>query len=66
MELLLTLPEGQVRELFHEARSLTLAHHPFFMEIGRVNSTMELNVCNEAVQELYLLEKLGFCVFLCL
>jgi len=56
MQFLLSLPEGLVRELFHEARSLTLAHHPFFMEIGNVNRTMELNLCNQAVQELYLLE----------
>ena len=58
MQFLLSLPEGLVRELFHEARSLTLAYHPFFMEIGNVNRTMELNLCNQAVQELYLLEKL--------
>ena len=58
MQFLLSLPEGLVRELFHESRSLTLAYHPFFMEIGNVNRTMELNLCNQAVQELYLLEKL--------
>jgi hypothetical protein len=58
MQFLLSLPEGLVRELFHEARSLTLAYHPFFMEIGNANRTMELNLCNQAVQELYLLEKL--------
>eukprot|EP00435_Cladocopium_sp_Y103_P027812 s3290_g6.t2 len=56
MQFLLSLPEGLVRELFHEARSLTLAYHPFFMEIGSVNRAMELNLCNQAVQELYLLE----------
>jgi len=56
MHFLLTLPEGLVRELFHEARSLTLSYHPFFQEIAALNSTMELNLCNQAVTELYLLE----------
>lgn len=56
MQFLLTLPESLVRELFHEARSLTLTCHPFFMEIGAANATMELNLCNYAVKEIYLLE----------
>ena len=59
MQFLLSLPESLVRELFHEARSLTLAYHPFFLEIGAANSEMELNLCNHAVEELYLLENLG-------
>jgi len=56
MQFLLSLPESLVRELFHEARSLTLNCHPFFLEIGLANATMELNLCNQAVKELYLLE----------
>ena len=56
MQFLLTLPEALVRELFHEARSITLACHPFFMEIGAMNPTMELQLCNRAAKELYLLE----------
>ena len=32
MQFLLSLPEGLVKELFHEARSITLSVHPFFME----------------------------------
>ena len=50
MQFLLTLPEGLVRELFHEARSLTLACHPFFLEIGAANTTMELQLCNRAAK----------------
>ena len=30
----------QVRELFHEARSMTLACHPFFLEIGAANTSI--------------------------
>lgn len=56
MQFLLSLPESLVRELFHEARSLTLGCHPFFLEIGAANASMELNLCNQAVKELYLLE----------
>ncbi|CAK9031132.1 unnamed protein product [Durusdinium trenchii] len=56
MQFLLSLPEGLVKELFHEARSITLACHPFFLEIGAADTTMELNLCNHAVRELYLLE----------
>ncbi|CAE6941489.1 Wrn [Symbiodinium sp. CCMP2456] len=56
MQFLLTLPEALVKELFHEARSITLACHPFFMEIGAMNPTMELQLCNKAAKELYLLE----------
>ena len=56
MQFLLSLPESLVRELFHEARSLTLECHPFFLEIGAANASMELNLCNRAVKELYLLE----------
>lgn len=56
MQFLLSLPESLVRELFHEARSLTLNCHPFFLEIGLANATMELNLCNQAVKEFYLLE----------
>lgn len=56
MQFLLTLPESLVRELFHEARAMTLACHPFFLEIGTANVTMELNLCNHAVKELYMLE----------
>ena len=56
MQFLLTLPEGLVKELFHEARSLTLASHPFFLEIGAANTRMELELCNSATKELYLLD----------
>jgi len=56
MHFLLSLPEGLVRELFHEARSRTLSYHPFFQGIAGLNSSMELNLCNQAVKELYLLE----------
>ncbi|CAE7741418.1 Wrn [Symbiodinium pilosum] len=56
MQFLLTLPESLVRELFHEARAQTLACHPFFLEIGAANPTMELQLCNKAASELYLLE----------
>lgn len=56
MQFLLSLPESLVRELFHEARSLTLGCHPFFLEIGAANASMELHLCNQAVKELYLLE----------
>ncbi|CAE7240203.1 KCNH6, partial [Symbiodinium microadriaticum] len=56
MQFLLTLPEALVKELFHEARSITLACHPLFMEIGAMNPTMELQLCNKAAKELYLLE----------
>ena len=56
MQFLLTLPETVVKELFHEARSITLACHPFFMEICAENNLMELQLCNRAAKELYLLE----------
>ncbi|CAE7240200.1 KCNH6 [Symbiodinium microadriaticum] len=56
MQFLLTLPETVVKELFHEARSITLACHPFFLELCAENSLMELQLCNRAAKELYLLE----------
>ncbi|CAE6941507.1 AKT5 [Symbiodinium sp. CCMP2456] len=56
MEFLLTLPETVVKELFHEARSITLACHPFFLELCAENNLMELQLCNRAAKELYLLE----------
>ena len=34
MEFLRSLPEGLVKELFHEARAMTLSNHPFFAELG--------------------------------
>ena len=57
-----------VRELFQEARALTLPfgsfyqsfivprnQHPFFKEVASTDPSMQLNMCNEAVSELYLL-----------
>lgn len=55
MSLLQTLPEGMVRELFQEARSRTLHAHAFFKEIGLSDPGMELNLCSQAVNELYYL-----------
>ena len=55
MSLLQTLPEGMVRELFQEARSGTLHAHAFFKEIGLSDRGMELNLCSQAVNELYYL-----------
>ena len=53
MAMLQTLPEGMVRELFQEARSRTLHAHAFFQEIGLSDPGMELNLCSQAVSEMY-------------
>ena len=55
-------------ELFQEARALTLPfgslwqsfivprnQHPFFKEVASTDPSMQLNMCNGAVSELYLL-----------
>eukprot|EP00434_Breviolum_minutum_P014915 symbB.v1.2.013148.t1/scaffold925.1/size151535/15 len=55
MSLLQTLPEGMVRELFQEARSSTLHSHVFFKELGLSDPSMEMNLCSQAVSELYYL-----------
>lgn len=55
MSLLQTLPEGMVRELFQEARSRTLHAHAFFKEMGLSDPGMELNLCSQAINELYYL-----------
>ena len=55
MPMLQNLPEGMVRELFQEARALTLHSHAFFKEVGTSDPSMELNLCSQAVTELYLL-----------
>lgn len=55
MPMLQNLPEGMVRELFQEARALTLHSHAFFKEVGLADPSMELNLCSQAVTELYLL-----------
>ncbi len=55
MSLLQTLPEGMVRELFQEARSNTLHSHVFFKELGLSDPSMEMNLCSQAVSELYYL-----------
>lgn len=55
MSMLQTLPEGMVRELFQEGRSHTLHQHAFFKEIGLSDPGMELNLCSQAVSELYYL-----------
>jgi len=57
VEFLQTLPDAMVCELFHAARSRTLARsHPFFHQIGKDHPHMESDVCMKAVSELYLLE----------
>ena len=55
MQLLKTLPDGMVRELFQEAHSSILHSHAFFREIGEGDSSMEMNLCSSAVSELHLL-----------
>ncbi|CAK9002366.1 unnamed protein product [Durusdinium trenchii] len=55
MPLLQNLPEGMVRELFQEGRSPILHHHALFKDIGLQDLSMELNLCSQAVSELYLL-----------
>ena len=55
MNLLNDLPDGMVRELFQEARSQTLHHHAFFREVGLSNNSMEVDLCSQAVSELYVL-----------
>ncbi|CAK9014069.1 Potassium/sodium hyperpolarization-activated cyclic nucleotide-gated channel 3 [Durusdinium trenchii] len=53
MPFLQHLPEGMIRELFQEARSPILHRHAFFREIGKSDPSMELNLCSQAVFELY-------------
>ncbi|CAK9014071.1 unnamed protein product [Durusdinium trenchii] len=53
MPFLQNLPEGMIRELFQEARSPILHRHAFFREIGKSDPSMELNLCSQAVFELY-------------
>lgn len=55
MQLLRELPDGMVRELFQEARSQTLHYHAFFKDVGLKNYSMEVDLCSEAVSEIYLL-----------
>lgn len=55
MQLLKTLPDGMVRELFHEAHSSILHSHAFFREIGEGDSSMEMNLCSNAVSEAHVL-----------
>ena len=55
MQLLRELPDGMVRELFQEARSQTLHYHAFFKDVGLNNYSMEVDLCSEAVSEIYLL-----------
>lgn len=55
MQLLKTLPDGMVRELFQEAHSSILHSHAFFREIGEGDSSMEMNLCSNAVSEIHVL-----------
>ncbi|CAE6961070.1 eag [Symbiodinium natans] len=55
LELLETLPQDMLRELFHEARSQTLQHHGFFDEMGRRDPPMEMDLCNKALSERFVL-----------
>eukprot|EP00435_Cladocopium_sp_Y103_P064768 s485_g26.t1 len=55
MQLLQELPHGMVRELFQEVRSQTLHYHAFFRDVGLNNYFMEVDLCSEAVSEIYLL-----------
>ena len=55
MQLLRELPDGMVRELFQEARSQTLHYHAFFNDLGLNNYSMEVDLCSDAVFEIYLL-----------
>ena len=54
MQLLRELPEGMLRELFQEARSQILHNHAFFREVAK-NYSMDVDLCSEAVSEIYLL-----------
>lgn len=55
LELLETLPQDMLRELFHEARSSTLESHVFFYDIGLKDRPMQMDLCCKAVNEQYML-----------
>jgi len=55
LEFLETLPPEMLRELFHEARSRTLQYNMFFDEIGRRDPSMEIDLCNKALSEHYII-----------
>lgn len=55
LEFLETLPPEMLRELFHEARSRTLQYNLFFDEIGRRDPSMEIDLCNKALSEQYII-----------
>ncbi|CAE7659296.1 KCNH6 [Symbiodinium pilosum] len=55
LELLETLPQDMLFELFHEGRSQALQHHSLFDQLGRIDPVMELNFCNKVVTELHVI-----------
>jgi len=55
LELINTLPQDMLSDLFHEARSQTLQHHELFDSLGRKTPAMELELCSKAMSEQYML-----------
>jgi len=55
LELINTLPQDMLQDLFHEARSRTLQHHELFDSLGRKTPAMELELCSKAMSEQYML-----------